>query len=214
MLDKLEYTHLEKGDIVEIMAPAYGVHDRDLKKICEYIESLGLVARCHPELIRSITQIENLIFGRDIKNTFKLEAISKNLKPQTIEGDAVIGGNLKLVQCSISTLWEIRAENKILLFEDINEKPYQIDRVLTHIVQSGMVEGASAIVFGDFEGGDIEVDMPLIKKVLKRFAKSINIPVFKTSGIGHTKTNYAVWFGAKAVIDVQNNTDINLITSK
>lgn len=308
MLDKLKYTPLQQGDIVDILAPAYGVHERDLKKICEYIESIGLVPRVHeeflmgdiicsapaesrfkqlkealysddskaiwcvkggsgsPQLIpllaeleppkkeklfiafsditsihfflnqnwgwktvhgpilwqiarkridkQSIDQIENLIFGRDIKNEFEIKLISKNFKPQAYDCEALIGGNLKLVQCSIGTIWKIQPENKILLFEDINEKPYQLDRILTHIKQSNLVDGATAIIFGDFEGGDEEMDMPLIEQVLQRFADSVNIPVYRTTGIGHTETNYAVWFGTKVKISVDSKGNSYLITSK
>lgn len=308
MLEKLKYEPLKKGDIVDVMAPAYGVSERDLKRICEYIESIGLVPRVDeeflsgdiicsastesrfkqlknalyaedskaiwcvkggsgsPQLIpllaeldppkkqklfiafsditsihfflnqnwgwktvhgpilwqiarnridqESIKQIEDLVFGNDINNEFELTHISKTIPNGTIESDALIGGNLKLVQCSISTIWEIQAENKILLFEDINEKPYQLDRILTHIIQSGLMDGANAIIFGDFEGGDEEMDMPLIERVLERFAEQIDIPVFKTTGIGHTERNYAVWFGAKVKVEVKNNKKSKLVTSK
>lgn len=308
MLKKLNYAALQKGDIVDIMAPAYGVHERDLKKICEYIKSIDLIPRVHEEFLEadiicsatiesrfkqlkealyaedskaiwcvkggsgspqlipllaeleppkqeklfiafsditsihfflnqnwgwktvhgpilwqiarkridetSIKQIENLIFGRDIKNEFELKHISSDIKPQTIECDSIIGGNLKLVQCSIATQWQIQPKNKVLLFEDINEKPYQLDRILTHILQSGLINGASAIIFGDFEGGDEEMDAALIEKVLSRFAASIDIPVFRVGGIGHTKRNYAVWFGAKVNIEVRKDGKTTLITSK
>ncbi len=308
MHNKLKYSHLEKGDIVEILAPAYGVHERDLKKICEYIESIDLVPRVHPDFMegdiicsgtvknrfnqlkqalyaedskaiwcvkggsgspqlipllseleppkqeklfiafsditsihfflnqnwgwktvhgpilwqiarqrineQSIKQIENLVFGRDIRNEFELTHISENIKPQKLECDSIIGGNLKLVQCSIGTIWQIQPKNKVLLFEDINEKPYQLDRILTHILQSKLLDGASAIIFGDFEGGDEEMDMDLIFEVLKRFANQTDIPVFQTSGIGHTETNYAVWFGEKVIINVNDDGASKLTTSK
>ncbi len=150
---------------------------------------------------RSIKQVENIIFGKDYKRDFKLTPVNKPAKvKKKIAADAFIGGNLKLVQCSIGTMWQIQAKNKILLFEDINEKPYQLDRILVHILQSGMVKDAAAIVFGDFEGGEEEMDMPLIEKVLQSFAAQLNVPVFRTSGLGHTKTNYAVHFGVPAEI--------------
>ncbi len=294
---KRKYQPLKKGDIVDIIAPAYGIKPQEIIRIKEYISSLGLVPRVpadilagdiitsaplktrfkhlknalldkrskavwcvkggsgSPQLIpllkklkkpanqklfiafsditsihfflnqnwgwqtvhgpilwqivrerideASIKQIENVIFGREYKREFDLKKISKNIPDGVIDGKAVIGGNLKLVQCSIGTIWEIDAKGKILLFEDINEKPYQLDRILTHIAQSGMVKDAAAIVFGDFEGGEIEMDIPLIEKVLQRFADEIKVPCFRAKGIGHTQTNYAVHFGVPGEITVK-----------
>jgi muramoyltetrapeptide carboxypeptidase len=300
---KPKYQTLQQGDIVEVIAPAYGIKPSEVEKICDYIRSLGLVPRVPDDLLEgdiicsasiatrfkhlknalfapdskaiwcvkggsgspqlipllqeltppktqklfiafsditsihfflnqnwgwqtvhgpilwqiireridaaSITQVENVIFGRDYKRQFELKNITPNLPnqttTQTINSDAIIGGNLKLVQCSIATPWAIQPKNKILLFEDINERPYQIDRALTHILQSKLFDGAAAIIFGDFEGGDIEVDMPIIEQVLQRFAAQINIPVFKCYGIGHTQTNYAIHFGAPAKINIYDN---------
>jgi muramoyltetrapeptide carboxypeptidase len=302
-----KYQTLQKGDVVEVIAPAYGIKPTEVEKICDYIRSLGLTPRVPDDLLEgdiicsaplktrfkhlknalyaedskaiwcvkggsgspqliplleqltppakqklfiafsditsihfflnqkwgwqtvhgpilwqiirdrideaSITQIENVILGRDYKREFELKNITPNLPAQTINSDAIIGGNLKLVQCSIATCWAIQPKNKILLFEDINERPYQIDRALTHILQSKLFDGAAAIIFGDFEGGEIEVDMPIIEQVLERFAAQINIPVFKCTGIGHTVTNYAIHFGAPAKINVSASGNSELVCS-
>ena len=300
------YQTLKKGDIIEILAPAYGIKEKEVEKIKGYIKSIGLVPRVpkdllmgdliasaptkvrfrqlrdalfakdskaiwcvkggsgSPELIPmlakiknppeqqklfiafsditsihfflnqnwgwqtvhgpilwqiirsridnvSIKQVENIILGRKYKSEFALTNISKNLPAQTLEAKSIIGGNLKLVQCSIASIWEIQAKDKILLFEDINEKPYQVDRILRHIIQANLCKGAKAIIFGDFEGGDIAMDMPLIQKILEKFADEIKIPVFNISGIGHTKRNYAVHFGTKSRIEIHNKNKANLI---
>lgn len=303
---KRKYQILKKGDVVDIIAPAYGIKPQEVERIKEYIISLGLKPRVpkdllagdiiksasaeirfkhlkdaltnnvskavwaikggsgSPELIPmlakikkpskqklfiafsditsihfflnqewgwqtvhgpilwqvirnrideiSIKQIENMIFGRDYVRDFKLTPVNNKARNiRKIEVDAIIGGNLKLVQCSIGTIWQIKPKNKILLFEDINEKPYQLDRILTHIIQANSFDNAAAIVFGDFEGGEIEMDMPLIEKVLQRFAEQVNIPVFRTSGIGHTTRNYAVHFGVPGeIIKSGNSTKLKI----
>ncbi len=294
MKTQRKYQTLKKGDVVDVIAPAYGIKPQEVERIKEYIKSLGLVPRVprdllagdiiksasvevrfkhlrdaltnnvskvvwaikggsgSPDLIpllakikkpakqklfiafsdttsihfflnqawgwqtvhgpilwqiarnrideASIKQVENIVFGKEYKRDFKLTQIKNGVKAKNTKVDAVIGGNLKLVQCSIGTIWQIQPKNKILLFEDINEKPYQLDRILTHIIQAKLLNGAAAIVFGDFEGGDEPMDMPLIEKVLERFAKQVNIPVYRTTGIGHTKHNMAVHFGVPGEI--------------
>ncbi|HCR85075.1 MAG TPA: hypothetical protein DIV86_00175 [Alphaproteobacteria bacterium] len=301
-----KYQTLQKGDVVEILAPAYGIKEKEVESIKEYIRSIGLVPRVpkdilkgdliasapaesrfkqlkdalfakdskaiwcvkggsgSPEIIpmlkkiknkpkvqklfiafsditsihfflnqnwgwqtvhgpilwqiirqrideESIKNIENIIFGREYKTEFELEEIGKNSKQKNINAKAIIGGNLKLVQCSIGTIWEIKAKDKILLFEDINEKPYQVDRLMRHIIQANLCKGAKAIIFGDFEGGEIEMDMPLINKILERFANEIKIPVFRVSGIGHTARNYGIHFGSPTKIEFKNKKPVMMV---
>jgi muramoyltetrapeptide carboxypeptidase len=62
----------------------------------------------------------------------------------------MIGGNLSLWQNLAGTPWQPAAAGKILFFEDLGEPFYRIDRMVTHLVQAGMLDGAAAIVLGSF----------------------------------------------------------------
>jgi len=62
----------------------------------------------------------------------------------------LIGGNLSLWQSLMGTPWQPEARGKILFFEDLSEPFYRIDRMFTQVVQSGALDGAAAIVLGDF----------------------------------------------------------------
>lgn len=62
----------------------------------------------------------------------------------------LIGGNLTLWQNLAGTPHQPSAAGKILFFEDLGEPYYRIDRVVTHLVQAHMLDGALAIVLGDF----------------------------------------------------------------
>ncbi|MDQ3439940.1 MAG: LD-carboxypeptidase, partial [Planctomycetota bacterium] len=62
----------------------------------------------------------------------------------------LIGGNLSLWQNLAGTPWQPSALGKILFFEDLGEPYYRIDRMVTHLEQAGMLDGAAAIVLGDF----------------------------------------------------------------
>jgi muramoyltetrapeptide carboxypeptidase len=68
---------------------------------------------------------------------------------QPIEAE-LIGGNLSLWTAVAGTSYASSAEGKILFFEDLSEKPYRIDRMVTQLVQSGAFDGARAIILGDF----------------------------------------------------------------
>ena len=51
-----------------------------------------------------------------------------------------------------------------------------------HLKQAGLLEDVKAIIFGSF-GKDLDATM----LVLRNFADSLDIPVFKTNRFGHEK---------------------------
>ena len=57
----------------------------------------------------------------------------------------LIGGNLSLIVQTLGTPWEIDTRGKILFFEDVNESPYRIDRMLTHLWLARKASGSSRI---------------------------------------------------------------------
>src|SRR5439155_1267793 len=63
----------------------------------------------------------------------------------------LVGGNLALVQAmAASGRWR-PPRGAILALEDVTERPYRIDRMLTALRLGGHLRDLSAIVFGDFE---------------------------------------------------------------
>ena len=115
--------------------------------------------------------------------------------PKDIIGH-LTGGNMTTVQTSIGTSWEIQTKDKILFLEDVGEKGYTIDRMLNHFKQSGKFQHVKAVIFGDFGKEDELVDIGL-----KRFAKNIGIPVYKTENFGHGNNNYPIVYNSLGKID-------------
>lgn len=68
----------------------------------------------------------------------------------------IVGGNLSMWQCVIGTPYAGQTNGKILFLEDVDERPYRIDRMLTQIIQSGGLDGVRAIILGDFTNCDDE----------------------------------------------------------
>ncbi len=58
------------------------------------------------------------------------------------------GGNLSLLAASIGTRYEIDTRNRIVFMEEVDEKPYRIDRMLTQLLSAGKLHDAAAIVIG------------------------------------------------------------------
>jgi muramoyltetrapeptide carboxypeptidase len=106
----------------------------------------------------------------------------------------IVGGNLSLIQTSLGTPWQLETTDKILFLEDVSERGYRIDRMLTHLEQAGLFQEVKAVVLGDFTKGDEPDGSNLVGDVLKRFADTASFPVFQLSGCGHGSQNYPIPF--------------------
>jgi muramoyltetrapeptide carboxypeptidase len=58
----------------------------------------------------------------------------------SIEGilTKVVGGNLTLVETSISTSWQFEGSGNIIFLENVGEAAYSIERSLDHMKQAGI----------------------------------------------------------------------------
>lgn len=166
--------------------------------------------RVHTENIRDLKAI---LFGKetslDYLNLLPLNSAAK--KRQDIQAP-LIGGNLCLIQASLGTPWEMNANNKILFIEEINERGYQVDRILQHITQVGVLRGVKAILFGDFIQGNEPNGKSLIGPVLLRFAKECNFPVLRCSGIGHGHYNRPLPLGTPALLQLKKQSSLTVTT--
>jgi muramoyltetrapeptide carboxypeptidase len=114
------------------------------------------------------------------------------------------GGNLSIIQTSIGTKWQIKTDEKILFLEDVNVKPYQVDRMLYHMLHAGLLKNVKGIVFGNFS----KKNNKLIYEVIKAFAEKYEIPMYKTSVFGHGHHNIPMIYNSDVDIYIQS-TDYN-----
>ncbi|MBX7147501.1 LD-carboxypeptidase [bacterium] len=113
------------------------------------------------------------------------------------------GGCLSLIISTLATPYELDTTNKILFFEDINEKPYAVDRMLTQLKLAGKLKKAKGIIFGNFvNGGENEHYIETIKDVLKDFKG----PVLYNFPAGHGAQKVTLAFGAKVELNATNKT--------
>lgn len=71
------------------------------------------------------------------------------------ESEGVLrGGCLSLLSACAGTRWALRtgAEPTLLFVEDVDERPYRIDRMLRQLRLSGALEGVRGVVFGEMRG--------------------------------------------------------------
>lgn len=147
--------------------------------------------------------LQDIIFGRKDSHTFK-KLIPMNdlaLKNSEVSG-SITGGNLRIIQSSLGTEWEIKAKNKILFMEDVAERGYSIDRMLEQMLQAKIIDrGLKAVVFGDFTEGKEKDGTDLSLKAMERFAARVPYPVLRGLPAGHHhETNYPVPFNTECLL--------------
>lgn len=132
-----------------------------------------------------------------------LKALNE-LTLENISGQ-LIGGNLSLLNISVKDIWEMKAKEKIVIIEDVNEKPHVISRTLKYLQRVGFFNGAKAIILGDFSFHNADEELKRqIQKVLNEFAKTCACPVFKSMQFGHEQQNHLLSFSDVLSIDSQS----------
>lgn len=79
------------------------------------------------------------------------QAAAEVIHPGTGEG-RLTGGCLSIVTALLGTPWAVPTKGRILFLEDVNEKPYRIDRMLTQLRQAGAFDEVAGVVFGEMVG--------------------------------------------------------------
>jgi len=116
----------------------------------------------------------------------------------------LIGGNLSLVVKLIGTPFEPDYTGKILFLEDVEEAPYRIDGMLTHLKISGRLDKLAGIVFGKCTDCEANGNSLSIEEVIKDRLGDLNIPVLKGLMIGHIDDMSTLPVGAMAKLDATN----------
>ena len=126
-----------------------------------------------------------------------------------IADGALTGGCLSLLSASLGTPYEVDTEGKILFLEEVNEPPYRIDRMLTHLKMAGKFKKIKGILFGTL----LNCDPPpnsgyTLKEVVLSSLDDVGCPVLWGVPFGHGKENITLPLGLK----VQLNGDERTIT--
>lgn len=115
-----------------------------------------------------------------------LNSAAENFKTEA----CLTGGNLHLIEASLATFWQVEATGKILMLEEVNERAYQVDRALIHLLQAGIFKQCQAVIFGDFTYPGSPAEELAIQAVIGRFIRENNFPAFYAPFFGHGRQNF------------------------
>jgi muramoyltetrapeptide carboxypeptidase len=115
----------------------------------------------------------------------------------------LLGGCMTLIVSLLGTPWELDTDGAILFLEDINEKPYKLDRMITQLRLAGKFQNVRAIIFGEMPGCYPELDKGFtLQELLKDLTKDLNIPIIFGLHAGHSDTsNLTLAFGVEVSLN-------------
>lgn len=137
------------------------------------------------------------------KRGWEVEA-SWAIRPGVAEAE-MMGGCLSILVTTLGTPYEIDTRGKLLFLEDTGEKPYRIERMLTHLRMAGKLSALAGLVFGNFTDCEPEGERGF-REIVEELFHDAPYPVVAGFPAGHGEENLLLPFGAKMALDGSNGT--------
>jgi len=112
------------------------------------------------------------------------------------------GGNLSLLASCVGG-GDAPPEDVILLLEDVNEEPYQVDRMVTQLLRAGWFTGVNGIALGSWTGCGTPSE---VYAVLMDLLGGLGMPMVWELGFGHLAGQLTVPLGVRATLDADAGT--------
>jgi muramoyltetrapeptide carboxypeptidase len=118
-------------------------------------------------------------------------------------GDArgtLVGGNLAMLHaCAAAGRLRV-PRGAVVLVEDIGERPYRVDRMLSNLITGGHLTKASAVLVGSFTDCSPGPDGTRVEDVLRERLRTLGVPVLADVPVGHGARNEPVVLGSRAEV--------------
>ena len=111
------------------------------------------------------------------------------------------GGNLAVLGALVGTPHMPRLAGRILFIEDVGERPYRVDRLITTMKQAGFFKELAGLIIGAFTEGDPGKDGVTVEQVIHGHFSEAPFPVLTGFPAGHIEENEPIPFGAEARIE-------------
>ncbi|SDS59376.1 LD-carboxypeptidase [Gramella sp. MAR_2010_147] len=127
----------------------------------------------------------------------------------TVTGQ-LLGGNLSVLTGIMgSEYFPQDWKGKILYLEDVGEKIYAVDRMMSQLYLGGVFEQISGFVFGkctDCDPGGSGYGSLTLEEVIDHYIKPLNIPAYSGAMIGHINDNATIPNGLEIQLNASKGT--------
>lgn len=108
------------------------------------------------------------------------------------------GGCLSILVSQLGTRFAVDLSGRMLFLEDVNEEPYQLDRMLTQLRLTGQLSRARGIVFGEMPNCGARREL---FAVIEERTADLGIPVAFGLPSGHGRGKRTLPLGVRARLD-------------
>jgi muramoyltetrapeptide carboxypeptidase len=124
-----------------------------------------------------------------------------------IASGPLIGGNLSMLCTALGTPYQPSFKNRILFLEDVDEVPYRFDRMLTQLLNAGLLQQVAGIAIGinvnctDPKARNAKEYRQTLEDVLRERLLPLRIPVVAGLPFGHIPLHATLPVGVRATLD-------------
>lgn len=217
ILDKIDYKSISKNPKIFI-----GYSDITALHMAIYAKT-GLVTFHGPMAVSkwnnfSYSIFKEILFNKQAytyknpkelgDNLVQVDHRIRTIFPGKAEG-ILVGGNLSVLSGIMGSDYLPNWDNKILYLEEIGEKIYAIDRMMSQLKLAGVFDKISGFVFGkctDCDPGGSGFGSLTLEEVIDHYIKPLGIPAYSGAMFGHVDNNSTIPNGLKATMDSSNGT--------
>jgi len=160
----------------------------------------GVLVDAQPLLMKNPVDAAGLPAPKDDRIT--------TLRPGTARGP-LVGGNLAVLSSIAGSRYLPSFDGAILFLEEINEFIYRVDRMLSTLKLSGVLDRLAGVVLGAFTNcgpGDGNFGTLTLDEVFDDYFGGLKVPVYRGAMIGHIRRKFTVPVGLEAEIDATAGT--------
>jgi muramoyltetrapeptide carboxypeptidase len=119
----------------------------------------------------------------------------------------LMGGNITLLCAALGTPFQPAFRNQILFFEDVDEVPYRFDRMLTQLLNAGLLQQVAGIAIGvnancqDPKAKNAKEYRQTLEDVFGERLLPLKVPIVAGLPFGHIPLNATLPVGVRVTLD-------------
>lgn len=147
--------------------------------------------------------------GFDTSETLvQREHRTRTLTPGVARGQ-LLGGNLTVFTAILGSSYLPSFAGRIWFFEDVDEAPYRIDRMITQLHLAGVLRQAKGFVWGtctDCDPGPKNYGSLTVEEVLRDHVTPLGVPAWHGAQFGHIDAQFTLPVGLEVEADATAGT--------